>query len=72
MTAQRYRLSCQKGQCRTNDNTTAVDREKADTTISDHEKGIKVTVTYPENVPDTIRQTKINRIYDILVKYTSE
>ena len=28
--------------------------------------GIKVKVSYPENVPEIIRQEKINRIYDIL------
>ena len=55
-----------------NKNDTAVEREKADTAISENRNGIKVTVTYPENVPDTIRQEKINRIYDILAKHTSE
>ena len=64
--------SCRKGQCRTNTNTTAVEREKADTAISENRTGVKVSVTYPENVPDTIRQEKINRIYDILAKHTSE
>ena len=37
--------------------------------ISKKEKSIKVTVTLPENVPDVIRQAKINRIYDILTKH---
>ena len=37
--------------------------------ISKKEKSIKVTVTLPENVPDVIRQAKINRIYDILIKH---
>ena len=37
--------------------------------ISKKEKSINVTVTLPENVPDVIRQAKINRIYDILTKH---
>ncbi len=32
--------------------------------ISD--SGLKVKVTYPENVPEHIRRKKINRLYDIL------
>lgn len=29
-------------------------------------KGIRLTVHLPENIPETVRQQKINRIYDIL------
>lgn len=36
------------------------------------DSGIKVKITYPENVPETIRQGKINRIYDILTKHSTE
>ena len=36
------------------------------------DNGTKVTIKYPENVPDVIRQEKINRIYDILTKHKSE
>ena len=32
----------------------------------------KIIIKYPENVPDVIRQEKINRIYDILTKHKSE
>lgn len=39
--------------------------------ISKQEKGIKVIVTLPENVPEVIRQAKINRIYDILIKHNT-
>lgn len=31
-----------------------------------YESGVKVKVTYPENVPEHIRRQKINRLYDIL------
>lgn len=37
---------------------------KTDEFIS--ESGIRVTVTSPEHIPETIRQQKINRLYDIL------
>ena len=44
--------------------TSAVEkREKAVDYVAD---GIKVRVTYPDNVNDTIRQQKINKMYDIL------
>jgi hypothetical protein len=33
--------------------------------------GIKVTVHIPQNIQDTIRQTKINTIYDILTRKIS-
>lgn len=33
---------------------------------------IKVKITYPENVLESIRQEKINHIYDILSKYNAE
>ena len=32
----------------------------------------KIIIKYPENVPDVIRQEKINRIYDILTKHKLE
>lgn len=45
--------------------TSAVEkREKAVDYVAD---GIKVRVTYPENVSDTIRQQKINKMYDIFL-----
>ena len=31
------------------------------------DEGIKVRVTYPDNVSDTIRQQKINKMYDIFL-----
>ena len=36
------------------------------------DNGTNVTIKYPENVPDVIKQEKINRIYDILTKHKSE
>ena len=46
--------------------TSAVEkREKAVDYVSD--EGIKVRVTYPDNVNDTIRQQKINKMYDIFL-----
>lgn len=45
--------------------TSAVEkREKAVDYVAD---GIKVRVTYPDNVSDTIKQQKINRMYDIFL-----
>lgn len=45
--------------------TSAVEkREKAVDYVAD---GINVRVTYPENVSDTIRQQKINKMYDIFL-----
>lgn len=44
--------------------TSAVEkRDKAVEYLSD--EGIRVRVTYPSNVPDTVRQYKINKMYDI-------
>ena len=37
--------------------------------ISDN--GIRVKVIYPDNVPEVIKQQKINRIYDILTRHKS-
>ena len=37
--------------------------------ISDN--GIRVKVVYPDNVPESIKQQKINRIYDILTRHKS-
>lgn len=34
------------------------------------DSGIRVKISYSENVPETIRQGKINRIYDILAKHS--
>lgn len=46
--------------------TSAVEkREKAVDYVSD--EGIKVRVTYPDDVPETIRQQKINKMYDIFL-----
>ena len=43
--------------------TSAVEkREKAVEYVAD---GVKVKVVYHDNVPETIRQHKINRMYDI-------
>ena len=36
------------------------------------DSGIRVKIKYPENVPEVIRQEKINHIYDILTKHKSE
>lgn len=45
--------------------TSAVEkREKAVDYVAD---GIRVRVTYPDNVPETIRQHKINKMYDIFL-----
>lgn len=44
---------------------TVEETEKSDT-------GIKVTVYIPDNVPETIRQQKINHIYDILTREKTE
>ena len=45
--------------------TSAVEkREKAVEFVAD---GIKVRETYPDNVNDTIRQQKINKMYDIFL-----
>ena len=37
--------------------------------ISDN--GIRVKVVYPDNVPEVIKQQKINHIYDILTRHKS-
>ena len=37
--------------------------------ISDN--GIKVKVVYPDNIPEAVKQQKINRIYDILTRHKS-
>ena len=52
--------------------TSAVEREKAGTMISDKGRVLKVKVTCPESVPEAIRVAKINRIYDILTKHIAE
>ena len=45
--------------------TSAVEkREKAVEFVAD---GIKVKVVYPDNVPEVIRQQKINKMYDIFL-----
>ena len=44
--------------------TSAVEKiEKAVEFVAD---GVKVKVVYPDNVPEVIRQQKINKMYDIL------
>ena len=46
--------------------TSAVEkREKAAPYVSD--EGIKVRVSYPDDVPENIRQQKINKMYDIFL-----
>ena len=46
--------------------TSAVEkREKAVDYVSD--EGIKVRVSYPDDVPENIRQKKINKMYDIFI-----
>lgn len=46
--------------------TSAVEkREKAVDFVS--EEGIKVRVSYPDDVPENIRQQKINKMYDIFL-----
>ena len=50
-----------------NDNTAVETREKAEK-IMISDTGIRVKITYPDNVPEVIKQAKINRIYDILTK----
>ena len=46
--------------------TSAVEtREKAVDYVSD--EGIKVRVSNPDDVPETIRQQKINKMYDIFL-----
>ncbi len=45
--------------------TSAVEkREKAVDYVAD---GIRVRVTYPDSVPEAVRQQKINKMYDILI-----
>ena len=53
-----------------------IDNKKA---VTDKDKtaeylshGVRVKVTYPDNVKDTIRQQKINRLYDILCMKNTE
>ncbi|MDE7363585.1 MAG: hypothetical protein K2N27_01665 [Ruminococcus sp.] len=36
------------------------------------DSGIRIKITYPENVPEAIQQGKINRIYNILTKHSAE
>ena len=46
--------------------TSAVEkREKAAPYVSDD--GIKVRASYPDDVPETIRQQKINKMYNIFL-----
>ena len=46
--------------------TSAVEkREKAVDYVS--YEGIKVRVSYPDDVPETIKQQKINKMYDIFL-----
>ena len=46
--------------------TSAIEkREKAVDYLSD--EGIKVRVSYPDDVPEMIRQQKINKMYDIFL-----
>ena len=46
--------------------TSAVEkRDKAVDYVTD--EGIKVKVSYPDDVPENIRQQKINKMYDIFL-----
>lgn len=46
--------------------TSAVEkREKAVDYVTD--EGIKIKVSYPDDVPENIRQQKINKMYDIFL-----
>ena len=55
---------CQKGWYQTNNNTSTIEREKV---VELHTaSGIRVTYSSPENIPETIRRQKLNRMYDIL------
>ena len=47
------------------DNKNAV--AERDKTAEYYSNGIKVRVIYPDSVNDTIRQQKINKMYDILL-----
>lgn len=40
-------------------------REKAVDYVTD--EGVKVKVSYPDDVPENIRQQKINKMYDIFL-----
>ncbi|MGN0477379.1 MAG: hypothetical protein ACI4HM_08590 [Ruminococcus sp.] len=44
--------------------TSAVEREKA---VEYYADGVKVKVVYPDNVNETIKQQKINKMYDIFL-----
>lgn len=44
-------------------NTSVTEREKADLYTTD--EGIKVKISYPDKINNTIRQDKLNRMYDI-------
>lgn len=43
-------------------NTSVAEREK---TVEYDTKNIRVKVVYPDNVPEIIRQQKLNKMYDI-------
>lgn len=45
------------------ENTSVTEKEKADRYTTD--EGIKVKVSYPDEINNTIRQQKLNRMYDI-------
>lgn len=55
-----------------NNINTAVEKKEKAEKIKISDTGIKVKITYPDNVPEVIKQSKINRIYDILTKHESE
>jgi hypothetical protein len=44
--------------------TFAVDKEKAVDYVAD---GVKVKVSYPAEISETLRQQKINKMYDIFL-----
>lgn len=45
------------------ENTSAI--EKRDKAVEYITEGVKIKVVYPDNVPEIIRQQKLNKMYDI-------
>lgn len=43
-------------------NTSVAEKEK---TVEYNTENVKVKIVYPENVPEVIKQQKLNRMYDI-------
>lgn len=53
---------------KTEDRTT----KKSEIVSSDMPVAVKVTIHIPDDVPELVKQQKINRIYDILTKTKAE